>query len=211
MSGRRRGGALGAVLALALLLGAGWYFRDTLRALMGGREEIVTTVSPEAAEQAEAKLARLRERGETVRLSDAELTSLVRYRYRDRIPGDLYAPAVSFRGDTVRLQARVPSDRLPDTPELSRVRTFLPDTADVDVVGSLRSLDSGRSAFEVRRITFAQLPVPERLYPQALERMGRRDEPGLGPTAYPFRLPDGVGSARVEGGFLVLSPPATDR
>ncbi|HEX2092129.1 MAG TPA: hypothetical protein VHG28_06985 [Longimicrobiaceae bacterium] len=206
MSPRRRGGAAGVLLLLLALGAAGWYFRDTIRGLLGREDEtFATAVSPEAAAQAEAKIARLQE-GDSVRLSDVELTSLVRYRYQDRIPGDLHAPAVSFRGDTVRLQARVPSDRIPDVPELGRVRSFLPDTADVDITGKLQPLESGRAAFDVDRITFAGIPIPERLYPQALERMGRRAEPGLAETAYPFRLPQGVGAARVEGGYLVLSP-----
>lgn len=207
MTSRRRGGLLGALVLLALVLGGGWLFRDRIARMLGfGGDEVATTVSPEAAAQAEAKLRRLKEGGESVRLSDAELTSLVRYRYRDRIPGDIYAPAVAFRGDTVRMQGKVPSDRLPDVPELGRVRAFLPDTAEVDILGRLRERESGRAAFQVERIVFAGIPIPERFYPKALEQMGRRDEPGLAPNAYAFKLPDGVGSARVEGGYLVLSP-----
>lgn len=204
---RRRGGGLAAGLLVVLLLAGGaWLFRDTIARLLGGGRPEATAVSQDAAAQAEEKLARLAEDGETVRLNDVEFTSLMRYRLRDRIPGDLESPAVAFRGDTVRLMARVPSDRLPDVPELGAARAFLPDTADVDIVGRLAPLRNGRTAFEVRRITFAGIPVPDRLYPQALERMGRRDEPGLSPSGYAFPLPNGVGAARVEGGELVLSP-----
>ncbi len=204
---RRRGGGLLAGLVLVLLLAGGWlFFRDDVARLLGGGRPEATAVSQEAATQAEEKLARLAQDGETVRLNDVEFTSLMRYRLRDRIPGDLESPAVSFRGDTVRLMARVPSDRLPDVPELGAARSFLPDTADVDVVGRLAPLQNGRAAFEVQRITFAGIPVPDRFYPQALERMGRRDEPGLSASAYPFALPNGVGAARVEGGELVLTP-----
>jgi hypothetical protein len=205
---RRRGGGLVAGLGIVVLLlaGGGWLFRDDMARLLGGGKPVATLVSPEAAAQAEEKLARLANDGETVRLNDVEFTSLMRYRLRDRIPGDLESPAVSFRGDTVRLMARVPSDRLPNVPELGAARAFLPDTADVDVVGWLAPLRGGRAAFDVQRITFAGIPVPDRFYPQALERMGRRDEPGLPPTAYPFTLPDGVGAARIEGGELVLTP-----
>lgn len=204
---RRRGGGLLAGLVIVLLLAGGWlFFRDDVTRLMGGGRPEATAVSQEAATQAEEKLARLAEDGETVRLNDVEFTSLMRYRLRDRIPGDLDSPAVSFRGDTVRLMARVPSDRLPDVPELGAARAFLPDTADVDVVGRLAPLASGRAAFEVQRITFAGIPVPDRFYAQALEQMGRRDEPGLSASAYPFALPNGVGAARVEGGELILTP-----
>lgn len=205
----RRGGALarvlGIVLVVALLVGgAAWLLRGPLSGLWGAEE--VTTISPEAAAQAEAKLERLREDGETVRLSEAEFTSLLRYRMRDRIPGDLEEPTILFSGDTLRFKGRVPSERLPDVPELRRVRSFLPDTADIDITGHLRTLEPGRAAIDVQRITFAQLPIPERFYPRALERMGRRDQPGLPATAFPFALPEGVGAAKVEGGYLILSP-----
>lgn len=207
----RRGGALpkvlGGLLGVVLVLGIGaWFFRDQLSRIWGGEEEVATVVSPAAAAQAEEKLTRLREEGDTVRLSEVEFTSLLRYRMGDRLPGDLEEPTVLFRGDTVRFKGRVPSDRLPETPELVQIRPFLPDTADVDITGQLRTLGPGRSALDIRRITFAQIPIPDRLYPRALERMGRRDEPGLPPSAFPFHLPEGVGAARVEGGFLILSP-----
>lgn len=212
MTSRRRGGVLGTLVVLALVLGAGWYFRDRIAGMLGRRgDEVATTVSPESAALAEEKLKRMQEDGDTVRLSDAELTSLVRYRFRDRIPGDIYAPAVAFRGDTVRMKGKVPSDRLPDVPELGRVRAFLPDTADVDIIGRLQPREQGRAAFQVERIVFAGIPIPPRFYPRALEQMGRRDEPGLAANAYPFKLPAGVGSARVEGGYLVLSPSHSNR
>ncbi|HEX2188568.1 MAG TPA: hypothetical protein VHG51_06690 [Longimicrobiaceae bacterium] len=206
MAKRGGGGLFAGLLLLGLLAGGAWLFRDQVARLLGREEPVATLVSPEAAAQAEAKLERLTGEGETIRLNDVEFTSLMRYRMRDRIPGDFDSPAVAFRGDTVRLMARVPSDRLPRVGELGAARAFLPDTADVDIVGHLGTLQPGRAAFEVRRITFAGIPVPDRLYPQALESMGRREEPGLGPTAFPFPLPDGVGTARVEEGMLVLSP-----
>ena len=206
MARRRGGGLVAGLLVVLLLAGGAWLFRDTITSLLGGGRPEATAVSQEAAAQAEEKLARLASDGETVRLNDVEFTSLMRYRLRDRIPGDLESPAVSFRGDTVQLMARVPSDRLPDVPELGAARAFLPDTADVDIVGKLAPLADGRAAFEVQRITFAGIPVPDRMYPQALERMGRRDEPGLSPSAYAFPLPAGVGAARVERGELVLAP-----
>lgn len=192
---------LGGVLLLVLMVGAGWWW--TRR---GGGDEMATTVSPESAAIAEEKLQRLREEKETVRLSDAELTSLIRFRLQHQFPGDLHDPAVAFQGDTVRMLGRFPRDRLPHLPELGRVLPFLPDTATVEVIGQLHPLPGGRAALDVRRVTFAELPVPERLVPLALTRMGRRDEAGLPPTAYPFHLPEGVGGARVENGTLVLAP-----
>lgn len=194
------------VVVLALAVG-GWWFRDRIPGLGGREPEPLTEVSPATADQAEAKLAQLRDGGE-VRLTESELTSLLRYRLQDRIPASVNAPTVRLHGDTVRVSGRFPTDQLPASMDMGAARDFLPDTADVEVRGRMRTLEPGRAAIQVDVVTFARVPVPQQFYPEALQRLGRRDEPGLQPAEYPVRLPPGVGAARVEGGELVLSPPA---
>ena len=191
-----------AVVAVGLI---GWAARDRVAGLFGG-EEPVAVVSEEGALQAEAKLERLARGGDTVYLSAVEVNSLIRYRFADRFPDLLGEPAVALAGDTLRLRARVPTERLPQVRELERVRSFLPDTAPVEVAGRLGPLEGGRAALEIISVRFSGIPVPEHLYPAALERLGRRDEPGLPPTALPVRLPPGVGRAQVVNGNLVLIP-----
>lgn len=200
-----------ALLGLALLAGllvAGWSFRDRIPGPWnrGASESYATVVSPEAAAEAEAKLDRLRASGDTARLSAAEFTSYLRYRYDDRLGGQIETPAIAFSGDTVTLQGRIPTNRLPSTREVEAVRFMLPDTADVRVTGAVRTLGPGRAAVRVDAVSFARVPVPENVYPDALKRFGRRDEPGLAPNEYAFPLPPGVGSAAVEEGVLVLAP-----
>lgn len=197
---------VGVVLALVLLAGAAWLLRDDVARLLGGGEP-VAAISPETAALAAAKLERLSERGETARLSGDELTSLIRFRMRDRVPQSLREPMVTLRGDTLRLSGTLPTDQLPPVRELERVRAFLPDTAQVEVAGRLEPLNGGRAAFDIARVSVSGVPIPAHFYPTALERLGRRPEPDLAPTAVPIRLPAGVGEARVEGGELVLSPP----
>ncbi|HEX8243528.1 MAG TPA: hypothetical protein VF541_08535 [Longimicrobium sp.] len=194
-----------ALVGLIALLFVGWKFRDRIPGPWH-REPVVTDVSQAAAESAEAKLARMRRSGDTIHLSGVEFTSYLRYRFQDQLANQLDAPSVQFSGDTLTLNGRLPTDRLPDTRELRAVRDFLPDTADVRLRGQLRSLGPGRAALRIENVSFAKVPVPHDVYPDALKRMGRRDEPGLGADEYPFRLPPGVASARVEGGELVLAP-----
>ena len=196
-----------ALIGLAALLAGGWYFFGDRIPRPWQRKEPVA-VSPEAARSAEEKLERLREGGETVRLSDVEFTSYVRYRYQDAFNGQVYDPAVDFEGERVTVTGRFPTDRLPDTRQTRALREFLPDTADVKVSGGLRTLGSGRAALRVDAASFARVPVPADVYPDVLKSAGRRDEPGLAPNEYAIPLPPGVGSARVERGELVLSPPA---
>ena len=200
-------GKLLALIAIVALGAGAWMFRDRIPGLSGG-EPRYTAVSPEAAASAETKLERLRAEGDTVRLSDVEFTSYLRYRFRDELTGRLDSATVDFAGDTVTLTGRLPTDRLPSTREVEAVRYLIPDTADVRVEGSLRTLEPGRAALKVRRASFARVSIPETIYPDALNRVGRRDEPGLAPDEYAFRLPPGVGAAEVQAGELVLAPAA---
>ncbi len=202
-------GAVGLVVLLLLLVVVGalaWIFRDDLGRLVGWGGQTAVEVSPEAAAQAEAKLERLRTQGDTVQLSTIEIASLARYRYAGWIPDVLQDPTLSMAGDTLVLGGKIPTEQLPQVPELERVRMFLPDSAQVEISGHLRTMVPGQAAFEIHEVSVARVPLPSRFYPDLLRRIGRRDEAGLPPNAMPLGLPEGVGSARVEDGFLILTP-----
>lgn len=196
-----------ALIGLGALLLVGWQFRDRIPGPWNREEAAPTQVSPEAAASADAKLERLRTNGETIRLSDVEFTSYLRYRYRDALAGQLDSATVDFAGDTVTLAGRFPTDRLPETREVRAMRDFLPDTADVKLRGSLRTVQPGTAAVKVDVLSFARVAIPRSVYPDLLRKAGRRDAPGLGPDEYAFPLPPGVGTARVENSELVLAPP----
>ncbi len=152
------------------------------------------------------KLELLRNERQSVQLSDVELVSLLRYRYEGWIPSVLHDPDIRFLGDTLRLVSRVATAELPTVPEMERVRAFLPDTSDVEVVGRLVALAPGRAALQVGEVSVAGVPLPTRLYEPVLRRFRRRDDAAVAPNTVPFALPEGIGAARVEGGFLLLSP-----
>lgn len=192
------------LIGLAALLGGAWYFRDRIPGL--AKEPEVVAVSPAAADQAEEKLERLRSSGDTVHLNEVEFTSYLRYRAPGQLAEQLESTTVDFEGESVTVSGRLPTDRLPDSRQVRAIRAYLPDTADVRVNGGLRTLSPGRAALRVDGVSFAKVPVPSDVYADALKSLGRRDEPGLAPNEYPFPLPPGVGSARVEGGMLVLAP-----
>jgi hypothetical protein len=202
----RRPGCLIALVVAALLLLLGWAFRDDLRRALMGSGRQTTEVSEAAAASAEAKVQRVREHGETVELSEVEIASLVRYRWGGWLPGGLDEPWVALRADTLYLGGNVSADRIPEIPELSRVRFLLPDTVPVEVGGRLTPLGAGRVSFEILALEVSQVPVPSRYHDNLAERLGRPDDPDLGPTAIPLPLPDGVGSAEVRGGVLILGP-----
>ena len=194
------------VLVLALLAGA-WLYRDRLgsawRELRGAPETPVLLPSPELADAAERKLESL-SRGERVALSEVELQSLLRYRYAGVLPGFVDSTRVELDGDRLRLGARVPIDRLPSVAELGQAAAILPDTSELTLTGSLLPLPNDRVALAIDQVTVARIPLPRRLVPAALNRLGRRDEPGLPSDAIPLPLPSGATSAYIRGDSLVL-------
>ena len=202
---RRLGGLLGALVFAALLLGGlALLFRDDL-ARLRGRDAPVAEVSPAAAAQAEAKLDRLRNLGDTVRLSGLELTSLMRYRLGGWVPGVVSDPSVVIVGDTLRLSGRFPADRFPQIQELERLRPLLPDTAPVELRGRLRPLAPGQASFHVDELSAAGLPIPKRFYPRVLEHLGW-DHRGGSMVELPLALPEGIGAVRASDGALILFP-----
>ena len=208
----RRGVAGRVVLLLALVVVAGgaWFFRSLIPGPWQ-RERVVTEVSEAGAISADAKLKRLREDGETVRMSGVEFTSYIRYRMAQRFAADVELPSVSFAGDRVKVDGRLPRDRIPAAQlrQLGPAADFVPDTADVGVDGTLRMLAPGRGALKVQSASFARIPIPRERFLTVLDRIGGMDEPGLARDEVAFQLPPGVGAARVENGELVLSPPET--
>ena len=191
------------LVVLLLLGGLAWWYRDLLP--FGDGAESVE-VSEEAAAMAEDKLAQMREDGEPVRLSSVELSSLLRYRSPSWAATSVSDPEVQMAGDTLWVAGTIPTDRIPPHPDLDRVRGLLPDSARLEVRGSVRSLGSGRAALAVRQVEFAGIPIPDRYYATMLDRLGRSDEAGLAPEEMSLPLPPGITEARVEGGYLVLIP-----
>jgi hypothetical protein len=206
MRSSRNAGCLGVVLLLLVVVGLlAWVFRDDLLRRWSGSVEY-TEVSPAAAESGEAKLERLRTRGDTIRLTETELASLLQYRLLGQFPEMLQNPSAAMSGDTLRVGGRVPTEMLPDLQELERVRAFLPDTTRIDLTGRFLPREPGNAAVEFEEVAVAGVPIPRRYYPSVLERLGRRDEPGLPPNAMVLPLPRGVGSVWVENGELVMTP-----
>lgn len=204
MNDRGYARAAGLIIVLLLLLGAGGYF--WLRSSLDAREEAPAEISEASASIAEAKLQQLRDRQEPIRLSEVELSSLMRFRAPVWAINLVDQPYVHLAGDTLHLVGMVATDNVPSHPELDRVRPILPDSSQVAVTGHLRELGDGRAALEIHQVDFANIPIPSRYYPVFLDRMGRRDEPGLAPTAVALSLPAGARSARVEDGHLLLFP-----
>ncbi len=210
---RALGGCMRRLLVLAIVAAAGaaaWHFRDAIvdgwRELRGAREGAPLRASAELAEAAESKLAALNSRGapERVTLTEVELQSLVDYRLSSALPGFLASPRVRLRDGRFRIEARVMTRRLPDLPELGDFAAFIPDTTDVAATGQLIPLRPGRVGISVAGISVAGVPLPERMIPPILRRLGRTEEEGLPSDAFAVPLPAGATAAYVHGDSLVL-------
>lgn len=196
------------LLMLLLVVAAGaWLFRDRITNAwheLRGTAPAVEEPSEQLAGRAERKLDRLRDgSAPSASLSSAELESLLLYRYPGMLPAFLGSPDLEMGDDQLQLRARIPIDKLPRV-EGFEVAAFMPDTTDVDVTGRLLPLDDGRVAFAVDRVSAASVPMPSRLVSPALERLGRRDEPGLPRDAIALPLPPGVAAAYIRRDSLVL-------
>lgn len=183
--------------------------RDRLRSawqgLRGQEEEVVVVPSRELADAANAKIQRLKDgSADRVALSELELQSLLQYRYRELLPAFVDSPKVALDGSRIEVKARVPVDRLPQISELGEAAGFLPDTTELSVRGELLPLQNRRVALAVDQVRAARIPLPQRLVNGALQKLGRKDEPGLPPDALAIRLPAGADAAYVRNDSLIF-------
>ena len=173
--------------------------------LRGGKEDTELGATPELADVAANKLTNLRD-GEvtSVALSEREVQSLLQFKFRQLLPAFVDSPRVELKDGKVTVSGRVPVDRLPQINELGEAAGFLPDTTEVGVTGQILPLSGGRVALAVDQVRAARIPLPRRLVPGALRKLGRKDEPGLPEDALAVRLPSGVDAAYVRGDSLVF-------
>ncbi|MGQ0560727.1 MAG: hypothetical protein ACT443_02495 [Gemmatimonadota bacterium] len=174
---------------------------DVWRDMRGGEEPLGP--SAELAEAAQDKLAKLRSgEQDRVALNEVELQSLLLYKYRELLPAFVDSPRIVLKDDRIGVTGRVPVERLPSVSEIGEAASFLPDTTEIEVIGELLPLSGRRIALAVDRVRAARIPLPQRLVPGALRKLGRKDEPGLPKDALAVPLPPGAAAAYVRGDSL---------
>lgn len=195
------------LVLVAALLAAGWLFRDDLRERWQAWRGAPPAAEPslELAEEAQARLSELAEGERTrVALSGVQLQSLLTYHYGSALPAFVDSPQVALSDGRLRLSARVPVAQIPDLPRLGDAVTLLPDTSNVELVAQIVPLERGVIALAVDELTVSRIPVPARMVPSLLERIGRRPLPGLPEDAIGVRLPSGASSAYIRGDSLIV-------
>lgn len=173
--------------------------------LREGKDNVALLPSAALADSAARKIAALQNgKSQRVTLSEVELQSLLRYKFRQILPAFVDSPRIQLKGSKIQVSGRVPVDRLPQVTELGEAADFLPDTTELSVIGELLPLRTGRVALTVDEVKAARIPLPHRLVPKALRSLGRKDEPGLPSDAMAVPLPAGATAAYVRNDTLVF-------
>jgi hypothetical protein len=209
------GGCAGRVFALVLLVGiivGAWRWGPDLmdRARSGSFTTGAGVSEPPSealAIRAEGELQGLLDgREETVRLSAAELESLLHFRFPMDWPDGVSLPSVRMRDGELVLDLRLARERIPALPELESVLDFLPDTVPVQLRGRVLTLGGGAAALLVHRIDASSIPIPRRFFPRILDGIRGGSAPAdLPPEALFLPLPPGIESIRVEEDRMVLT------
>jgi hypothetical protein len=195
------------LVVILLLLGGAYLFRGRIAQewhRLRGTQPAAQVPSAELAEDVNRRIEALRNNEvDRIALGSNELQSLIEYKYMGMLPAFARSPHVELDGDRIKLQIRVPSNQLPNLSGLEAA-SFLPDTTDLELSGSIIPLDSGRVAFGVDQVQTAGIPLPQRMINEALRRVGRKDEPLLPKDAIAVGLPRGVRSAYIRNDSLIL-------
>lgn len=139
-----------------------------------------------------------------VALGEEEVQSLVGGGVAGLVPPFIASPRVELKDGRANLEFRVATERLAGLADPAGHVPLLPDTTDLIASAQLIPLDARRMALAVDDLSAGNIPLPDRLIPPVLTRLGRSDEPGLPPDAMAVPLPPGAAHAYIRGDSLVF-------
>jgi len=202
-------GRLAALVVLAVLVVAAWRFGPELAERYGhyleGDREPEVAASGELADAALARFDRvIQGESESASFSEAEVESVLRYRWNDQLPPGVGESTVRIRGGELRVRLQVATEVLPRYPEMERLREALPDTVPLELRGTILTLEGREAAFLVRRIDAAGIPVPRRFQRTLLEALQAPRRANVPEEAFVFALPPGIGSLHLADETLVV-------
>lgn len=213
--GRLKGclAGIGCLTLLAAVAAGGWIYRDQIVDLWERwRDETPAAgveVSEELAARTERRITEALGGGSgELRLSGAEVESLVRFRAASGLPPGVSEPSVTLGDSSATASAmvdvrRVVGDRLPDM-----VRQMVGDSARVTVRMVPRVPRTGVLRLEVREFRAGAVGLPPVMLPWLLAEMGvpLSEEDA---RAMDFVVGRGLTGARVQDSTLVLTRGAT--
>lgn len=199
---------VGCLTLLVAGVTLGWVYHDDISAWWKARTPAPARAEPSerAAARAERRIDRVLRsaRGGEVRLTAAEVQSLVRYRVAPRLPPGVSRPRVTLRDSSAEVTASVDVGRLMEGRLPGVVRRMVGDSARV-TAGLRPSVDApGRLRLRVEEVRAGAVQVPSALLPWLLRELGlptAADDP----RTVELRVGLGLTAARVEEGSLVLA------
>jgi hypothetical protein len=194
------------LLAVVLLAVGAWLFWPRISVWTGRASAETSAASPDLAETALDRFEAFRagKGGDRLTLSDAEISSVVRYAIPGLLPSGVSDPEVTMKEGHLSLAARVATAAFPKLPSLDGVIGMLPDTVPVRMDGELVRFGKESLSYRVEHIEAARIPLPDRMIPGVLSALGRTHKDGLPANALHLPLPSGLDSVSVRGDSLVL-------
>ena len=197
---------IGCLTLVVLIIGGGWWFREDI-AGWWRRLEITASSQPseDLARRAADKLQGVAspDRPTGLKLSQAEIQSLLTYRAAARLPEGISEPLVEIRDSTILLSARVDPRGLQGLASPEVVERLLSDSASVVVELWPGVVAPGVARVEVVTLQVGSIVVPSMMIPWILESV---EMPGVETTGVTvlLQIPGRVERFDVEAGSLVL-------
>jgi hypothetical protein len=196
------------ILALALLVAAGWLYRDRLvSGFPWWRRGPAAGVAPagvghpgaEALRRARDKIDSLNGwRADSILLTPSEMASLVGDGLDPDIRKYLDSLEVELGPDDLGLSASLETRRIPRD-ALGPVAGLLADRERVGAHGTVRVLGPGKAEWTVRRLSMRGIPLPDDLRRRVVEKaLGGSGE------ILEFRIPPGIAGVAIRPGRAVV-------
>jgi hypothetical protein len=196
---------------LALGGGAAWMYWPEIQEWWSARSpNVVFEVEPseELAADAEERLRSMLEEGRPaeVRLTEAEVQSLVLYRVAPTLPPGVSEPLATLQDSTVEVSALLDLEQLAasiDSEAAGRLQEFIGDTARVTARLHPLVAEPARGELAILRLQAGLFPIPPLLIPGMITQLGFSTAPG-NPQAMALEIPSEIQSVTVEEEELVV-------
>jgi hypothetical protein len=196
---------IGCLTVIVLVAAGAWVWRDSLRDWWRYHTHPTSVEAPsrELARESSHKLDDfLRGRGPArVTFDEAELQSLLDYRYRDSLPAGLSDARITLGDSTLEASAALEVERLTNGRAPEALRSLLGDSARTSAELEPAVRRPGFLSLRVRRLTAGGLPIPSMMVPWLLEQTGLTSDAD---RSVSLRMPDDVTDVRVVEGRLRL-------
>jgi len=208
-------GRLGCLIALAVLLGIGWFTRGIWlpRVRPAAPESTAPTavvwepLTPEGAQRARAQVAALAGRSGPVfaNVRPGDLAAYIFTAAGRQLPASAQDSRAAVIGERLYIRTTVAMADLGGARVLGPLAGMLSARDTVTLGGSFEVLQPGLAQFRVQDVRFRQLALPTAMIPRVVSQMRRGSvPPSIAPDGLAIEVPAHVGDVRVGKGRVTL-------